>query len=278
LANMLSDVVKIAADAVTALAKVLTLDFKGLQSGIVDASKEFEGLVKQFRDGEISALELGNALHRLQEETGFNIELTAAWEQQIKQARDGISRMSQAQMEWTQIMEAQGEETEETTKKIVGFARMTGKELKEWRIETKAAFDTAINSLQDLSSESEITRNDFVKAHQRMLEAAREMATAMREISREKWVNDSYIKFLSEQGPEWLVAFANLTEEQQRKAQAAWEKSRERTDSAKESLDRITGALDKIDRSESKHKVTIEYEYKGFDPTKPGMAGVQRSG
>jgi hypothetical protein len=278
LLEALGKIISLGAEAISVLTKVVTLKFGELESGIVDASKTFERLVTQFDAGEISALEFGNAITRLREETGLNVDLTAEWEQQIHSARDGVSHMTQAQMEWNKVMEAQGEETEETTKKIVKFAHMTGDELRDWKVETKAAFDSTIQSLEDLSTESDITREDFVNAHQRMLQEAREMARAMRDISRERWVNDDYIKFLSEQGPDWMVAFASLTEEQQRRAQEAWKQSKLKTDDAKDSLDKITGALDKIDRSESKHKVTIEYEYKGFDPTKPGMAGVQRSG
>ena len=79
------------------------------------------------------------------------------------------------------------------------------------------------------------------RVHQRyrcMQREARQLARAMREIAKEKWINDEYIAFLSEQGPEWLIGFARLTEGEQRKAQQAWEETTTKTDKAKESLDR----------------------------------------
>jgi len=151
------------------------------------------------------------------------------------------------------------------------FAKLTADELSVWADDVKGSFDEAIVALEDLSTESGVTREDFINASQRMKQEAIRLARAMNDISKEKWINDEYIKFLSEQGPEWMIGFASLTREQQQKAQDAWQTTREKTDSAKESLDKITGVLDKLDRGESKHKVTIEYQYVGFDPTKPGM-------
>lgn len=240
---------------------------------------------EMFRAGILSAGEYEEALRMLsgrfegdQPVLVRQVEHVLALADAYSEGKDKQGFLIGAMHEGTTVMEEQGRAAGRAREEIVKFAHMTGKELEEWRVDTKAAIEGSIQSLEDLSTESDITSNDFIKAHQRMLDAAREMAQNLREISREDWVNRDYVRFLAEQGPEWLSAFADLTESQQRRAQEAWERSREKTDSAKESLDRITGALDKIDRSESKHKVTIEYEYKGFDPTKPGMAGVQRSG
>ena len=159
-----------------------------------------------------------------------------------------------------------------TGQKIIRFAHMTAKELKEWSNATKESFDTFVESLEDVTTQSGITAHDFQKAHREMLRDAEELSTALRRISKEKWVNDNYIAFLSEQGPQWLIEFADLTEGQQRRAQAAWKESTEKTDKAKESLDRITGVLDKLDKGSTKHDVFIEYHYLGYDPSKPGMS------
>ena len=159
------------------------------------------------------------------------------------------------------------------TSHIVRFAHMTKAELDKWSDDTKKSFDTFVESLEDVSSQSGITAKDFAKAHREMLRDAEELSTALRRISKEKWINDEYIAFLSDQGPEWLIAFSDLTTKQQHVAQDAWEETTRKTDKAKDSLDRITGVLDKIDKGESKHTVIIEYRYEGFDPSKPGMSG-----
>ena len=159
------------------------------------------------------------------------------------------------------------------TSHIVRFAHMTKAELDKWSDDTKESFDTFVESLEDITTQSGITAKDFAKAHREMLRDAEELSTALRRISKEKWINDEYIAFLSDQGPEWLIAFSDLTTKQQHVAQDAWEETTRKTDKAKDSLDRITGVLDKLDKGESKHTVIIEYRYEGFDPSKPGMSG-----
>jgi hypothetical protein len=101
---------------------------------------------------------------------------------------------------------------------------------------------------------------------------AHQLANAMAGIAKEDWVNPQYVAFLSEQGPEWLIGFANLTETQQHKAQQAWRDSTTELDNARTSQDKMIGALDKLDKGTTRHTVEIEYRYTGFDPSKPGMA------
>ena len=137
---------------------------------------------------------------------------------------------------------------------------------------TESVFDFTL-SLQETEDQTKITRKEFIDATKVMQREADQLNDALKVISKEKWVNDEYIKFLNEQGPEWLIAFADLTTKQQHIAQDAWVESTKKTDAAKESLDRITGVLDKLDKGESKHTVIIEYRYEGFDPSKPGMSG-----
>lgn len=155
------------------------------------------------------------------------------------------------------------------------FAHMTKKELAEWEEQVKESFDTFVFSLEESAEATRITRNEFMDATRVMQREARQLARAMQEISREKWVNDEYIKFLSEQGPEWLIGFSNLTEQQQRRAQAAWEESNRKTNQANRNFEDIIGTLSKLDNGTSKHTVKIQYEYVNFDPTKPGMGGKQ---
>lgn len=158
--------------------------------------------------------------------------------------------------------------------KIHQFAHMTAAELHDWQTKISESFDTSILKLQDLSTETGVTSLDFMHATQRMRRAARDLADALEGISKEDWVPDAYVQFLSEQGPDWLVAFAGLTETQQHRAVTAWEATTRKTDDAKESLENITGALETIEKTDAKGTVTIEYKYVGFDPTKPGMSGA----
>jgi len=154
---------------------------------------------------------------------------------------------------------------------IKKWANMTEDEVEEWADSIKESIDKTILGLEDLTSESGITATDFKAATQDMKREAQELARAMREISKEKWIPDEYVKFLSEQGPEWTVAFTELNRTAQERAVENWETTRRKTDEAKESLDKITGVLKDLDNGTSKHTVIIDYQYTGFDPTKPGM-------
>ena len=164
----------------------------------------------------------------------------------------------------------------DTSKQIVKFAHLTSKEIKEWSDDVKDSFDSFTLTLDESTEATKITRKEFINATDAMQREARQLAQAMREISKEKWINDEYIKFLSEQGPEWLIGFTNLTKEEQHKAQDAWGETTRKTDAAKESLDKITGVLKNLDNGTSRHTVIVEYRYEGFDPSKPGMSGQQR--
>jgi len=126
-------------------------------------------------------------------------------------------------------------------------------------------------TLEENAEQTKITRQEFIHATNVMQREAEALNTAVKRISKEKWVNDEYITFLSELGPEWLIGFADLTKEQQRRAQEAWEESTKKTNKANESLETIVGTLDKLDNRNTKHTVEIHYKYVDFDPSKPGM-------
>jgi len=133
-------------------------------------------------------------------------------------------------------------------------------------------------TLEENAKQTKITREEFLHATNVMDREARQLADALKEIAKEDWVNPKYVAFLSEQGPEWLIGFANLTETQQHRAQQAWKDSTAELDNARTSQDKMIGALDKLDKSTTKHTVQIKYEYVGFDPSKPGMAAGQTGG
>lgn len=152
------------------------------------------------------------------------------------------------------------------------FADMSVKEINEWKGETKESFETYVINLEKVQEETDFTRKDLRDSFKAMLENARDLNTAMRTLSREHWINDDFVKFLAEQ-PDKLILFADSNEKQQRRMQDQWEKSGEILKTkVNDHLDDIVTVLDNLDKGDTKHKVTIEYEYKGFDPSKPGMA------
>jgi len=142
-----------------------------------------------------------------------------------------------------------------------------GKDAKKATIE----FADLTLGLDESAQQTIITRQEFLHATNVMEREARQLARAMKEISQEDWVNPQYVAFLSEQGPEWLIEFSRLTKTEQQKAQQAWRDSTTALDEARTSQDKMIGALDKLDKSSTRHTVEIHYKYVDFDPSKPGM-------
>jgi hypothetical protein len=243
-----------------------------------------DGFTKAVRDATISLAEnelhVASWLERFGGHIPFIGEAVKLWDQY----QQATSAGTKADTEHLGVVQTLSEfyrgrfadSLDQTTDQVVKFAHLTTKEIKEWSDDTKQSFDDFVGGLADLTTETEITRRDFIHAMRDMKQDARDLSRAMREISEEQWVPDEYIKFISEQGPEWLIGFARLTQEQQHIAVDAWEESTKRTDKAKESLDRITGVLKELDGGTSKHTVIIDYRYEGFDPSKPGMSAQQR--
>ena len=164
--------------------------------------------------------------------------------------------------------------TEKTGKAIVKFAHMTDDALDKWASETEANLHDAIFALQDFSTESGVTQNDVVHAFRFMKQEARQLSQAFLEMSREKWINDEFVEFISQQAPEWITAFASLSKEKQMKVQEDFLATTRFSKDTNQSFETMIGTLDKLDKGSSKHDVFIEYHYVGFDPSKPGMAGT----
>lgn len=161
----------------------------------------------------------------------------------------------------------------DASRTIHHFAGMAGKDLREWGKDVMESFRDVIFDLSNMDRHFDVTRKSFIKASKAMESRARDLAKAMKQISTEKWVNEDYIKFLSDQGPEWLVGFSKLTESEQRKAQKSWEETTKKTGEAKGSLDKVTGAIKNLGNQHSVAEVEVHYSWSGIDPgTLPGLA------
>jgi hypothetical protein len=229
-------------------------------------------------DGTISVETFDAQTKRLADRLGTTQEQLLGTAQSIGEMRqkaglaeEGILNLAGA----TALTKTHFKNLQETT---VNFAHLTTKELKEWSADTVKSWDDVILSLEEGAHQTVITQKEFHHANVVMQREAEALDTAMRRISQENWVNDNYIKFLSEQGPEWLIRFSKETVEQQHVSQQAWKDSTNSLDAAAKSQERMIGLLNKLDKGETRHKVTIEYDYVGFDPTKPGMSAGQQGG
>jgi len=276
----------------TALAPPLIVGLTGIAVAIkqmgdiaAETDRQVAGLTTRLADGKIGVDAYKDTVIEAEVGTGTFAGRLPKVTQEAKEVAEAgletayaIGRMQMAEGEAAAQADAMAHSHVEAGKVIKNFANLTTKEFKEWSVDIKESFDTFVLSLEESEDAQADTRRGFRAATTDMIQDAQALARAMRQIAGEKWVNDNYIKFLSEQGPEWLIGFTKLTEEQQHKAQEAWAESTRKTDKAKESLDRITGVLNDLDKKDTKHKVTIEYEYVGFDPTKPGMSAGQTGG
>jgi hypothetical protein len=167
-----------------------------------------------------------------------------------------------------------GKTFDDTRRIITRFAGMTGKELTEWKQEAHESFHDFVFDMESATAETRVSQREFARAFEGMQEDARRLAGAMKRLKDDDWVNDRFLEFLQSLGPEYLIRFSKENETQQRRWQAEW---RTTGDIVKEKVndrfDDLVGVLGTLDRGTSKHKVIIQYEYQGFDPSKPGMAG-----
>jgi hypothetical protein len=100
----------------------------------------------------------------------------------------------------------------------------------------------------------------------------------MENLPKAKWVNDEFIQFISDQGPEWIIGFSKLNKDKQKEMQADWEESQQSFNkSIKGSFLDLNNSLDNLDKKTTNHTVRVKYEYVGFDPSKPGMSGSQQA-
>jgi hypothetical protein len=113
LLDPLIDLIKLGAEAVGVLAKILTLKFDELNSGIVEHAAAMERLFQRYADGKIGILELENELVKLRQETGIQTEVTDEYSLALARARDNQNRAKQAAMEWQRILDGQADTTEE---------------------------------------------------------------------------------------------------------------------------------------------------------------------
>jgi hypothetical protein len=162
---------------------------------------------------------------------------------------------------------------------VENFAGMSTPEFREWSKSTKESFHTAIFALEDFTTETDVTKHDVIRAFREMKQDAREFAHAMEDLPRGKWVNDEFIQFISDQGPQWIIGFSSLNKEKQQAMQEDWEESqRVFNHSIKGSFLDLNESLDKLDKKTTKHTIEIEYRYMGYDPTMPGMVPAPRGG
>jgi hypothetical protein len=187
------------------------------------------------------------------------------------QGSKGLGNFRGRAFEAQQAAAGLGDEVVKTGRHIAEFADKTGKELKEWRQDVGESIDGYIFDLKNLSHRVEITKQDFVEGHRAMEDRARKMAHALEDIREENWINEKYLAFLFEQGPEAIITFEKLNDDKQKAMQQAWKRTSEFTDEAHGAVRKMSDTLAELDRTNTHHRVTIEYEYVGFDPSKPGM-------
>jgi hypothetical protein len=281
----INDVFYAADQSVDEFAATLSGELKpALDAGIISAQQyaevqraladpSFEG----FSAARDAIEEVTRAIDRQRERQEAELLGREASMHQWEQYRDVLQSGARDAREVAGATGRVGDEVEDTRRKIEKFAGMTGKALDEWRVGMEESFRTAIFALEDLTTESAITEDDVVTAFRNMRGEARDFSRAMNALKDERWINEEFKVFLSEQGPEWLIGFANSNEREQRRMQTQWEESQRVFDrSLKGSFLDLNGALDKLDRKTTNHTVRVKYVYEGFDPSKPGM-GVSRA-
>jgi hypothetical protein len=261
-------VVQSLSDAFITLAPAIGFVAKGLEFlPLVQAGEDLRQVTERTDEGGAGWKDYADIVVDTIPVLGHFVDISGEVEESFISQRGLIGDLSDFyRSKYIEAVGAAGEETK-------NFAHMTIKEFNEWSQKTKEALKEATFALENLGDASETTGKDFVKSQREMLQDARTLSRAMREISGEKWVNDEYLQFLVDQGPGAITGFADLNERQQKRMQENWlETSRGFDSSIGRSFKDLDNALDHLDKKTTSHVVRIKYEYEGFDPTKPGMA------
>jgi hypothetical protein len=183
----------------------------------------------------------------------------------IDYAKDHHISFAQAADFLSHNIEALGYHFTKAGQRVQNFADLSNKALREFRKSAKESFDSLVFDLSNTATQAGVTRQAFIKASNAMQQRAEQLGDAMKELSKAKWVPDSYIKFLTEQGPEFLIGFTRLNKDQQRQAVQDWQASTDEVGNAKSALDKVTNALKDIGRSNVKATATVEFKSAG-DP------------
>lgn len=160
-------------------------------------------------------------------------------------------------------------------KEVRNFGNMTNKEFREFRTTARQSFHDFIFDMEAATEETRISREEFRVAFNSMEEDARRLGRAMARLKEDDWVNDRFLEFLNTLGPEYLITFSRMNDEEQRKWQEQWRTTGDIVKTkVNDRFDELIGILDnKIDNKTTRHTVQVKYEYVNFDPTKPGMSG-----
>lgn len=262
-----------------------------LANGLLSVAAGLSGVAASFAAAAVPALAFAGALTLgtaalVKFDPAHILPSAEAFNKEIEDGTIKVGRFNDAVIYGKTVLSLQGDEIDEAAKaqghlnfeatRGAYHQRQMADALAEAKDGAKKAKQELVQftlALDESAQQTIITRKEFIHSTNVMQREAENLNTAFKRIAKEDWVNPDYVKFLSEQGPEWVIGFSKLTEDQQHIAQKAWKDSTEQTDNAQRSLERITGVLDKLDKGESKHTVIIEYVYQGYDPSKPGMSG-----
>ena len=261
-------VLKLVGDGLAAIVDVISDLVKALtfqSNGFAEMKDRMLELGEGVREGTTSIVEFDNAMKALAEEHELNFEASQEYETALRREREATDAAA------TEIAKYRKEHT-----RIHGAIFETEKATREMSRATKKAaddFEFAAFTLDDLATETDLSEKAFDRYFRTINRESRELARAARELEGERWISQDFKDFLSLKGPQWVIEFANKNETQQRRVQKEWEATNERTKTANTNLGNVKASLDKLDKSSSRHKFVLEYEYVGFDPSKPGMGG-----
>lgn len=174
-------------------------------------------------------------------------------------------------------IDALGYHFTKTGHRVQNFADLSNKALREFKQTAKDSFDSLVFDLSNTATQAGATRKEFIKASHAMQVRAEALGDAMEELSHAQWVPDSYIKFLTEQGPEFLIGFTRLNQQQQHQAVTDWKASTTEVDNAKGALDRVVGALGKLNTKKANPTITFQYKTEG-DPALQQFLELSRTG
>ena len=145
---------------------------------------------------------------------------------------------------------------------LKGLTRTTEKDLKEWSESAKASIDSAATSVTDYQEGWELTSRELAQSFRGMRQEQRTFARDMRELSKEA-IPLEFKQYLINEGPDAVHAFATASGGMKRSMVEDWRGIMKSTDDARDSVDKMGGALDRVKGRKVQATVGIRYEIVG---------------
>ncbi len=268
-------------DQVEGLSQALTplqADFKALGLSVDGTNAYFAELVNSYGTEAGTSGSIAEMQDRLSEQIdlldtygeqlgkgGYDLDTYISRVMQLGFSHEDATRLADT------ALDRYGQHLETTGKIVQQFAGMSDDELKDFREQTKEAFNVSSESVIGFKRKFEGSVHSFLAGLANMAGQVKDRLADMRELNTIH-IGDSIKEFLLTQGPDAIHRFVEANREGREKAvghiNAILEGEKKlggEIDTATGKADNLTGAMDKLGRKKANPTVTFQYKFSDED-------------